>query len=409
MAVITKELARAYYGQDPKFSYWDGCSTGGRQGLKEAQDYPEDFDGILVGAPAINWTSFITAELYPQIVIQRDLGGVPLTPDQLKLASSAAVSACDTDLNGEHAGYISDPAACRYDPTKDRSVLCKKDGGSNSTAACLSGIQATAINKMWYGQTSDGSVPSPSVDNGFGANLAPKQLWFGVSRGTSLNSPYPAVNFLADSESGKPAPFPISTDQVAMNLQKATIATPSFRNGSGNGSDGWTALSYKDLVRAHDEGIRLQPVFANINTDDPDLSKFAARKGKILSYHGLADQLIPPEGSLNYYSRVVQQLGGIEKVQAFFRFYEVPGMGHCFGNGSVNGCTGISPPADPALPAPGQLFQILQNWVEQGVVPDSIRVSNTKGTVSRPLCVFPKKIVYLGSGDRATADSYGCR
>jgi hypothetical protein len=408
MAVVSKQLATAYYGHSPKFSYWDGCSTGGRQGLKEAQEHPEDFDGILVGAPAINWTTFITGELYPQIVVQRDLGGVPLTADQLKLASSNAVSACDKDLNGEHAGYITDPSTCRYDPTKDQTVLCKDSGGSNTTSACLSLIQATAMNKIWYGQTSDGSVPSPATDNGFHSTLATKQLWFGVARGTVLNSPLPGSGSLADSDHGKPAPFRISIDQVVMDLQKISLATPAFHNAAGTGSDGWIALSYKDLALARDQGIKLQSAFGNINTDNPDLSAFASKHGKIVSYHGLADPLIPIEGTINYYSRVVAKMGGLEQVQSFFRFYEIPGLGHCFGVGSVDGCFGVSPSADPPLPAPGQLFQVLQSWVEQGTIPENITVSNAKGSIKRPLCVFPKKVVYVG-GDRALAESYSCR
>jgi len=122
MAVKTKLLAAAYYGKPAQHSYFDGCSTGGRQAHKTAQDYPDDYDGILAGAPAINWTRLIVGEVYPQIVMARDLNA-PLTDAQLQLVSSAAVSACDTDLNGQHAGYISDPAMCRYDPTHEREVL----------------------------------------------------------------------------------------------------------------------------------------------------------------------------------------------------------------------------------------------------------------------------------------------
>src|SRR5690606_15648975 len=107
MAVKAKALALAYYGKSPQYSYWTGASTGGRQGLKLAQVNPEDFDGILAGYPAINWTKFITTELYPQIVVQRDLAGVPLSNAQLDAASNAAIAECDL-VGGEHLGYIPD-------------------------------------------------------------------------------------------------------------------------------------------------------------------------------------------------------------------------------------------------------------------------------------------------------------
>src|SRR5882762_6999458 len=123
MAVKAKQLTNAYYGKPAKYSYWDGFSTGGRQGHKLAQLHPDDFDGILAGAPAFNWTRFITNELYPQIVYQRDLGGTPLTASQLNMLGNAAINACDV-VNGQHMGYIPDPSACRYDPTLDPSVIC---------------------------------------------------------------------------------------------------------------------------------------------------------------------------------------------------------------------------------------------------------------------------------------------
>jgi feruloyl esterase len=167
-AVQSKALAEAYYGRAARHAYWEGGSTGGRQGLKLAQAHPDDYDGLIVNYPAINWTKFITAELYPQIVYQRDLGGTPLSPDQQALMGNAAIAACDT-VGGQHLGYVLDPSACHYDPTKDAGVLCAGAAGNgvtgtNATAACVSLAQATAMNKIWYGMTSDGSVPDPALD-----------------------------------------------------------------------------------------------------------------------------------------------------------------------------------------------------------------------------------------------------
>jgi hypothetical protein len=142
------------------------------------------WDGILAGAPAFNWSKFITSELYPQIVYQRDLSGVPLTGAQLTLVGNAAIAACDV-VGGVHLGYIPDPSICTYDPTQDKSVLCTSAGGSNTTADCLSLAQATSQNKIWYGQTADGSVPSPAVDNGFGVDPSANQRWYGLARGAA--------------------------------------------------------------------------------------------------------------------------------------------------------------------------------------------------------------------------------
>jgi Tannase and feruloyl esterase len=408
-AVKTKALAAIYYGTAAKYSYFDGCSTGGRQGHMEAQRYPEDFDGILVGDAALNWTRFIPAELYPQIVMQRDLGGAVLTAAQLDLVSSSAVSACDTDLNGQHAGYISDPAACRYDPTKDRTVLCKADGGSNETAACVSPKQANAINKMWFGQTVDGTVPSPATANGYAATLLAKQLWFGPTRGTQLAmSSLFGLPGLAGSANGVPLPFSIATDQVALNLQQATLSTPAFQNATRNGADGWKALSYADMARAQSEGANLDSELGGINTDDPNLTKFRDRGGKMLFYYGMADQLIPIQGSTRYYESAAEKLGGYAALQRFYRYYPIPGMGHCLGTGSVNGVAGVSPAANPPLPAPGQLFAALTDWVEKSETPEGIVLHNANDSTSRPLCPFPTKLRYV-SGDRALATSYVCK
>jgi len=394
MAVKTKALAKAYYGEDAKYAYWNGFSTGGRQGLKEAQANPADFDGILAGAPANNWTKFITTELYPQIVVQRDLGGVAITAAQHASVSNAAINACDM-VGGVHLGYVPDPASCRYDPTTDAAVICTADGGTNATAGCVTPAQALAFNKFWYGQTADGSVPDPAADNGFAAATAPAQKWYGLARGASLMG-------LAGA-----APFPISSDMVALELQDPTIATPSFLNATGNGADGWKSLTYPQLANAWDRGVALQSAFANINTDSADLSAFRDRKGKLISYHGLADTLIPPQGTINYYTRVAAQMGGVAATQSFYRLYLVPGMGHGFSNGTSNAN------ANPPLPTNAQLYELLTAWVEKGIEPPvRVEVATTASASfpavkSRPLCLHPLKANYT-SGDPNLAASYSC-
>ncbi|KLU23480.1 feruloyl esterase [Caballeronia mineralivorans PML1(12)] len=402
MAVDTKALATAYYGIAPKYSYWDGFSTGGRQGMKEAQANPDDFDGILAGGPAFNWSKFITGELYPQIVFQRDLGGTPLTTAQQDLVSNAAISACDS-VGGQHLGYILDPSACKYDPTADRNVLCAASGGANSTPACVTPVQAAAINKIWYGITSDGSAPVPGSDNGWASvtsltGPSGVQRWFGQTRGTSLYGAFFGGTGLA----GVNGPFTVASDQVALELQNPTIAGPNFVNATGNGASGWKALSYAQLSNAFDQGIALQSQFGQINTDNPDLSAFKSHGGKLLHYHGLSDELIMPQGSVNYYTRVVNQMGGdLASVQSFYRLFLIPGFGH----GSLNGTA--NPAANPPVPAAGQLYQVLAGWVENGVAPDKIPLQNQGGTITRPICMYPSKPTYTG-GDVGAASSFTC-
>jgi feruloyl esterase len=393
MAVKTKALTQAYYGTAARFAYWNGFSTGGRQGHMEAQANPRDFDGILAGAPAINWTKFITAELYPQIVYQRDLAGVPLTSGQAALMGNAAINACDV-VGNAHLGYIPDPSQCRYDPTQDTTVICAASGGTGPSGNCVTQAQALAMDKIWYGETADGSVPSPSADNGWA--LAPQgaQRWFGLPRGTNISG-------LAG-----PTPFTIASDMVALELQNPSFASVNFINATGNGLDKWKTLSYIDLSNAYDRGVALQPQFANINTDDNNLAEFAARGGKMLVYHGLSDTLIPPQGTLNYYSRLTAKMGGDTVVKNFYRLFLVPGMAHGFLNGTTNTA------ANPPLPTIDQLYLALTTWVEQGQPPSRIDIaspvtaSNPTAT-SRPICLFPAKANFTGT-DPTSAASYTC-
>lgn len=383
MAVVSKKLTRQYYGEDAKFSYWNGFSTGGRQGLKEAQVNPQDFDGILAGAPAINWTRFITSELYPQVIMQRDLDGNLITAEQLTRVSNQANETCGM-INGQAYGYLIDPSNCTYDPTKDTSILCE----SNPSAGCLSLSQAQAINKMWYGQTEDGSVPDPIVDNGFNLNLSVKQNWFGLTRGSNLLA-------LAGSR-----PFMISTDLIALISQDSRIAQENFINKISNGLNMWNTLNYSDLNEVQQKGLALQEQFSHINTDQTDLSEFNRNGHKLIIYHGLADQLIMPQGTLRYISLLNAAMGE-STVSSFMKAYFIPGMGHSFANGTSNSTANV------ALPTNQEMYQALTNWVENGIQPSTLTAYSETKDRSLPICVYPQKISYI-SGNINSVDSYMC-
>ncbi len=408
LAIKTKALVQAYYGKPQQYAYWQGCSTGGRQGYKIAQEHPDAYDGYLNGAPAFNWTRFITNELYPQIVMQQDLGG-PIAAEKLYRVSAAAVSACDT-VGTEHLGFIADPGQCRYDPTRDASVLCEGESGNGITgasrdAACVSLAEARAINKIWYGQTVDGNAPDPQSDNAGSSTLASSQLWWGLTRGTDLTG-------LAGSAGTPPVarPFTIATDIVALELQDPSYATPTFTNATGNGMNKWMTLDYAGLANAYDRGIALQPEFGHINTDNPDLAGLRDSGGKVISYHGLSDELITPAGSINYFARVADKMGGTAAVQDFNRLYLVPAMGHCSGVGSVSGTEGPPATADNVpLPTQNQFFDALVAWVEEGRPPASLMLKSANESVSMPICVYPQKAVYKGSGAITDGANYDCR
>ena len=398
MAVKTKAVATAYYGRPPKYSYYEGVSTGGRHGYRLAQQYPADYDGIIANLPALNWAEWVTAAVFRSLVIERDLGGVPLTTGQMDLVSNAAIHAGDV-VGGEHLGYIMDNAACHYDPAQDPNVLCVKEGGKNDTPDCVTRQQANAINKMWYGMTSDGSVPSPEIDNGVQAMLKGKRRWYGLTRGTSLyNAYFSKLGFASSARGGYIA------DQVALELQNPTLAEPTFKNASGNGEALWRALSYEQLSNAFDRGVALDPVFGYLASDDADLCAFKARGGKFLSWHGWNDEAIPVQGTIQYYDRVIEKMGGLADVQSFFKLYLVPGGGHMSPHGTSN------PDASPPAVAPGQFYKLLVEWVERGIEPGRVEIESPSAApvrITQPICPYPQKATYMGGDPRVTT-SYGC-
>jgi pimeloyl-ACP methyl ester carboxylesterase len=411
-ALKTKAVVKAYYGKAQTRAYFDGYSTGGRQGYKLAQKYPEQYDGILAGAPAFNWTRFITGELYPQIVMQQELGK-PLGNAKLLATSALALKSC----GGAQAtwGFLLDPLSCTYNPARDPAALCDgrtgeagTQGTNKDAATCLTLREAQALNKIWYGMTANGNAPDPAQDNGRAPRLNAdrSQMWWGLSRGTDLTA-------LA----GEQAPFPIATQVVALALQNPKIVQKGmFSNATGQGEDGWKALSYADAVGAYNKGLAMQAQFADINTDSVNLDTLRDRGAKVLSYHGLSDQLIPVQGSLQYFDRLAQRYGGVDKVQVFNRLYLVPGFGH---TGMFNLTASVGPDgkitAPAAVPLPqsalgrDELFVALRNWVEKGQAPERMELTSGNGSLSLPLCLHPQKPVLSAGANPNAAASYVCR
>jgi hypothetical protein len=348
MAVIGKQLIQAFYGRQPVYSYWNGCSTGGRQGLMMAQRFPGDYDGILAGAPAIHWDRFQAAQIWPQVAMLRDNGANFSTAKKV-LATNAALAACDLQ-DGVEDGVLDDPRACSF----DAAALTCIPGASGDT--CLTPTEASAINKMWQGPTNE---------------KGNKRLWYGLTRGTSLTG------------LGGGNPFAIS------------VAQPRFWVYLDPLWD-WQVLDYANYESFFDDTVRMVgPVIA---TDDPNLAPFRDRGSKILLWHGWADQLIMPEGTVDYYERVTHTLGGgYEHTNEFARLFMAPGVAHC---GGGNG------------PQPQNLFNAVVDWVERGQAPETILASRTLSdgsTRTRPLCPYPDTAVWNGAGSSDDAANFVCQ
>jgi hypothetical protein len=313
MAVIGEQLVEAYYGQPARYSYWNGCSTGGRQGLRMAQDYPNDYDGILAGAPAIHWDRFQAGHIWHQVVQLRDNGG-PIgggVPDVLRakqrLATGRAIAACDAD-DGVADGVLTDPRTCEYSAATDSTITSAECTASSGT--CLTPPDASAIDKMWQGpvacseRAAAGSCRVPDVAARDLDGRGNKRLWYGNTRGTDLGA------------LGGAMPFPIAIDQ------------PKYWVYFDAAWD-WRTLDYDNYLAFFKDTVdRVGPLMAS---DDPDLAEFRDGGGKVILWHGWNDQLITAEGTIDYYDRVARELGGYERTQAFARLFMAPGVAHCAG------------------------------------------------------------------------------
>jgi hypothetical protein len=340
-------LARAYYGTDPIRKYWMGCSTGGRQGHYQAQNFPRDFDGILAGANAYNWDRFITAELWPQVVMNQWVGG-PIASAKLNAVTNAAIAACDAQDAIPGDGIIQDPRACTYSA---KSFLCTAYGGSSSDPNCLNPREVSAVNQIWNG-------PTDAQGN---------RVWYGLERGASLSGGLAGTN-----------PFSIATDHFRYWIHQ----DPNFD---------WHTVTYASFVS---DMLTSIAKFNDVIGTDDDLNAFHAAGGKMITYHGLADPLIFSRGTYHYYNTVAQ--GNYAATQTFYRFFPYPGNGHCGG--------GAAPLIDGEA-----LFSTLVSWVENGVAPDFVVASQTSPVArTRKICMYPNVPAYNGSGSTDDQASFHC-
>jgi feruloyl esterase len=278
MTVAAKAMLTAYYGYTPRRTYWNGCSTGGRQGLMEAQRYPGDYDGIVAGAPANYWSHLLPSAIWPAQAVHKDEASY-IPASKYPLIHDAALAACDA-LDGVKDGLIGDPARCRFDP---KVLECKGADGPS----CLSSAQVEAARKIYAGPANPRTKAEifPGLEPG-------SELGWGALAG--------------------PEPFGIALDY----FRYVVFKDPSWDYRKLN-FDADVALADKI-----DSGLT--------NAVNPNLKDYFVRDGKLLMYHGWNDQLIAPRNSINYYNSVVKAAGAAKTAESM-RLFMTPGMMHCRG------------------------------------------------------------------------------
>jgi feruloyl esterase len=347
-----KALVNAFYGKAPDKSYWFGCSSGGYEGLQEAQRFPADYDGIVAGAPANNFTRLMAGDFDAMLAVLKDPAS-NLPASALGVLYRGMLAACDAG-DGVTDGVLEDPRQCRFDPA---TLQCT---ANQKPETCLSPAQVEAAKRVYRG----------AVDPKSGAKIYP---------GLSLGS----EPFWPNREPGNPFPIPVS-----------------YYKWLVFGDPNWDWRSF-DLSRPADYEAwnKAEAKFAPImNATNADLREFSKRGGKLLQWHGWSDQLIAAQNSIDYYESVVKLLGGRANVDSFYRLFMAPGTTHCSFGGPG--------------PFTFDMQAALETWVEKGIAPEQIIATHSINEVvdrARPLCPYPKVATYKGKGDTNDAASFACR
>lgn len=366
MTVLAKDVVLRFYGRGASKAYFVGCSTGGHQALTEAQRYPEDYDGIIAGAPAHNRT-----HLHIRFAALRQLGmqpgaSIPL-PLMMKWQETILNACVGRDGGARGDKFLSNPSQCRVSP---HQIAC---GGSAAAGSCLTDVQVGALQAIYSG------TRNPRTG---------ELIYFGDLRG---------------SEMELSAVFGETPLARIFNLTHWSL-TPERSSDSFDFDRDMTAM---------DDALA-----AEVNAMDPDLSRFAARGGKLIIYHGWADGLITATDSLDYYLRLRAER---RDKASFARLFLVPGLGHCAGGPGI-GTFGQGPELPQnAAPAPSNdLLLALDRWSETGTAPDMLlgkltgatnaadADATSAGWAMRPICAFPKMARYKGKGNARDASSFAC-
>jgi hypothetical protein len=367
MTQIAKTLATNFYGSSVQHSYFSACSNGGRQALMEAQRYPEDYDGIIAGAPANYWTHLLAAGIWNTQALVLDPASY-ISARKLPAIAAAVNEACDK-LDRVADGILNDPRQCQFRPFL---LTCQFE----ESDSCLTTPQLTALKKLYEGaHDSHGKLIHP----GFlpGAELGGNG-WSNWVTGTA--NPKNSLGF--------------------------GFTVGFFANMVFNNAD-WDILhaNLDDATAAAD-----QKMAGILNATDANLAAFKSRGGKLIIYHGWNDPAISALNTINYYNSVIAKMGQ-QNSDSFVRVYMVPGMQHCAGGpgADIFGAEVSAAPTD----AQHSLELSLEQWVEKGAAPTTIIATKfAQGTrtpsMTRPLCAYPQSAKYNGTGDPNSAASFTC-
>jgi feruloyl esterase len=350
----SKRLVREFYGEPPTYSYFSGCSGGGREALMSAQRYPSDFDGIIAGAPA-NFQAYLAgvAQTWTELAQFDESGNRVFGVQKLGLISAAVYGQCD-GLDGLVDGQIDDPRNCNFDPN---SLACPP--GSDGPD-CLNPDEIEALTKIYDG-----------ARNSAGESLYPG----GMPAGSEALWAFLSVGF-------------------GDNLSIGGGFAQEYHRYLGYTTDPGESFSLFDFDFDTDVA-KLAPMAQKYNATSPNLGGFEANGGKLMIYHGYADQLITPFGTIAYYESLVDKTGDLTSTQEFARLFMLPGMAHCGG--------GPGPSVVDFLTA-------LEDWVERGIAPDQVVASRiaADGTVdrTRPVFAYPTVARYDGSGSTDDASNF---
>jgi hypothetical protein len=368
MTTVGKAAAKAFYGDLPQRAYFSNCSNGGRQALMESQRYPDDYDGIIAGAPANYWTHLLGSALYNAQATTLDPASY-IPTSKIPAIAKAVNAACDAK-DGVTDGVLNDPRQCHFDPA---SVLCK----AGDADSCLTAPQVATLKKLY-----EGSHDSKS-----------QQIFPGYFPGAE-DGPGGWGTWITGAAPGKSLIF--------------AFGVGFFSNMLYEKSDwDYKKANIDEAVAAADQK------FSNVlNATDTNLKPFESRGGKLIIYHGWDDPAISAQNSIDYYQAVIGKMGQ-KDADSFLRLYMVPGMQHCTGGPGpdVFGQFSFSPVHD----SQHDIYLALEQWVERGAAPSSVITSKLNGMgpgakviETRPLCPYPQSAKYKGPGDTNDAANFVC-
>jgi feruloyl esterase len=360
--LAAKAAALSFYRRAPEHAYYYGCSQGGQKGMMEAQRFPGDYDGIAAGAPVYSWVSEMTQQAWTVRALT-ETAGSSLGIAQLQALHAGALKRCAAP-----GGLVMDPRQCDFDAA---SLRCPQAEG----AACLTPEQVIAATRLYDGPRTSGG----------------ERIYPGFARGSELEWQQLYATVSADGSTGGGSFLGVFRHMV--------YDDPSWTLRQFNAGEDWAYAKHK--------------VGPMLDADSADLSAFMKRGGKLIIYHGWADQQVPPESSLEYLATVSARSGG-KSVDGFMRLFMIPGMPHCFLPApGPNLVLQADNPAGAPVESENDVLTALQRWVEQGEAPEQFQVhlqDERRDIASRTVrvCREPQRAVFSGGGDPLDAANWRC-